>query len=558
MTQNDRHDNGRVMLVEDDASTSLFLSKMLEAESYVVDAFTRAEDALESFQLHTPDIVLMDLNLEGLDGLEATSRIHQLSQGKVPVLIITGQSDAESIERGFAAGAVDFVPKPVHWTLLKHRINLTLQRIRSEKQKQLLGARFHAVFEHSPMGILLMNLDGSIVDANRMACEICKIPRQHFINMRCGDIIHEVSHDHVLTGIDNLIEGYETRFAEEVFMVVGDGREFFANISISVTYDETHKPNHLVMTFDDITQKKHDESRLRLAARVFENASEGIMVTDSRGCILDVNEAFTRLTEYSRDEVVGNNPSLLQSGHQDQDFYEAMWLELESSGTWTGEIWNRRKSGEVYPELLSINAVTDKDGKVVNYVGVFSDISGFKESEERLKYLAYHDPLTSLGNRVLFRDRVTHALESARRAENKIALLYIDLDHFKTINDNLGHDVGDQLLEYVAYRIKGCVRESDTVARLGGDEFSILLERLEVREDVMRVAECVLKKLSEPFRIGQHTVKIGGSIGISCFPRDSGDMDELIKLADEAMYEAKSGGKNRIVFYQQDESKLIQ
>jgi diguanylate cyclase (GGDEF)-like protein len=199
--------------------------------------------------------------------------------------------------------------------------------------------------------------------------------------------------------------------------------------------------------------------------------------------------------------------------------------------------------------------VVDDSGKVLNYVGVFSDISGFKESEERLKYLAYHDPLTGLANRVLFRDRVKHAVDSADRNGNKIALLYIDLDHFKTINDTMGHDVGDALLEYVAYRLKGCVRESDTVARMGGDEFTVLLEQLHDREDVMRVAECILKKMTETFSIHNNSIRIGASIGISCYPHDSVNMESLIRLADSAMYYAKGEGKNRIVFFQ-DETDL--
>lgn len=546
-------DHSRIMLVEDDASIAIFLSTMLEREGYVVSSHTSAEEAIDSFEAFNPHLILMDINLGGMDGFEATTRLKHLSEKHIPILMITGQSDADSIARGFDAGACDFIPKPVHWPLLKHRIEAILRRIHSEASNRRLDARFRAIFEHSPQGILLLDMDGQIVDANDTASDLCNISHERFVQMSCADLMHDVSRDHVLAGIDKLIKGYEFRFVEEVFMISGNGNEFCASVSISMTLNEDDIPNYLVMMFDDITRRKQDESRLRLAARVFENAAEGIIVTDPRGRILDVNDSFTRLTEYSREEVIGKNPSILQSGHQDQAFYEEMWLELEREGRWIGEIWNRRKSGEVYPEQLSINAVLDNSGKVINYVGVFSDISGFKESEERLKYLAYHDPLTSLGNRVLFRDRVKHAMESARRNGNKIALIYIDLDHFKTINDTLGHDIGDQLLEYVAYRIKGCVRESDTVARMGGDEFTILLEQLEQRDDVMRVAECALSKLCEPFKIGKHTVKIGASIGISCYPRDSVELEDLIKLADTAMYHAKSEGKSRIVFYQDEE-----
>lgn len=547
--------NSRIMVVEDDNSIALFLCAMLEKESCIVSHHSRAETALEEFGQFAPHLVLMDINLEGMDGFEATALIQQRSEGRVPVLIITGQSDTESIERGFKVGACDYIPKPIHWSLLKNRLDSILRRKFSEERNERLDARFRSLFEHSPMGIILMDLNCRVLEANRSAADICQIPGNQLQYLSCDELLHDVSRDTVSAGIKKLLGNIEIKIVEEVIMKTGAGGEFCANISLSLTRDSNAEPTYIVMMFDDITQRKRDESHLRLAARVFENAAEGIMITDAQGRILDVNESFTMLTEYPREEVVGKNPSILQSGRQDETFYQTMWKDLTTDGRWVGEIWNRRKGGEVYPEKLSINAVTDDSGKVLNYVGVFSDISGFKESEQRLKYMAYHDPLTGLANRVLFRDRVKHAVESADRNGNKIALLYVDLDHFKTINDTMGHDVGDMLLEYVAYRLKGCVRESDTVARMGGDEFTILLEQLHNRDDVMRVAECILDKMTETFSIANKSIRIGASIGISCYPHDSLDMESLIRLADSAMYHAKGEGKNRIVFFQ-DEKDL--
>jgi diguanylate cyclase (GGDEF)-like protein/PAS domain S-box-containing protein len=555
MMQKSALKNSRIMVVEDDNSIALFLSAMLEKEACIVTQYGSAEEALAAFPGFEPHLVLMDINLEGMDGFEATQKIQELSEQRTPVLIITGQSDTESIERGFQVGACDYIPKPIHWPLLKNRIDSILRRKFSEERNERLDVRFRSLFEHSPMGIILMDLHGRIEEANRSASDICQIPGNDLLNMDCAELMHEVSRDTIRTGIQKLLNNIEIKIVEEVIMRTGDSGEFCANISLSLTRDSKGQPTYVVLMFDDITQRKRDESRLRLAARVFENATEGIMVTDPEGRILDVNESFTRLTEYSREDVLGKNPSVLQSGRQDQEFYEKMWNDITMDGRWTGEIWNRRKGGEVYPEKLSINAVTDDSGKVVNYVAVFSDISGIKESEQRLKYLAYHDPLTGLANRILFQDRVKHAVESADRNGNKVALLYIDLDHFKTINDTMGHDVGDMLLEYVAYRLKGCVRESDTVARLGGDEFTVLLEQLHDRDDVMRVAECILNKMTETFSIANKSIRIGASIGISCYPHDSLNMESLIRLADSAMYYAKQEGKNRIVFFQ-DEKDL--
>ena len=296
-------------------------------------------------------------------------------------------------------------------------------------------------------------------------------------------------------------------------------------------------------------ERKHAWERLRLVSNAIESTADGVMITDKQCQIVSVNKAFSVITGYSTEEVLGRTPRILQSGRHDDEFYRQMWRELDRTGHWQGEIWNRRKDGAAYPEWLAISTVRDQRGKPSHYVAVFTDISQRKESEQRLDFLAHHDALTQLANRTLFHDWLHETLLRARRHESSVGLLFIDLDHFKPINDTLGHLVGDHLLQEVAKRISACVRESDMIARLGGDEFTVLLDDLADREDAAVTARKILATLAEPFHISGHELRISASIGIACYPSDGQDAETLLRNADTAMYRAKEGGRNDYRFY---------
>jgi diguanylate cyclase (GGDEF)-like protein/PAS domain S-box-containing protein len=305
-----------------------------------------------------------------------------------------------------------------------------------------------------------------------------------------------------------------------------------------------------VVTFLDITQRRRDEESLRLAAKVFENTQEGVIITDARARILSVNRAFAAITGYDIGEVLGESPAILSSGRHDGEFYRALWDSLREKGHWQGEIWNRNKSGEIYPEWLAISTVHDDRGEVANYVGIFTDISQMKHSEAQLEYLAHHDSLTDLPNRALFQSRLGHAIHIARRHGQRLGLLFLDMDGFKNINDSLGHPAGDELLQAIARRMTEHLRAMDTLARLGGDEFVILVENLRDSKEAAIVAQNVLNLLTKPFRLetGQE-VFIGASIGISLFPDDAEDATQLVRNADAALYQAKAQGRNTYRFY---------
>jgi diguanylate cyclase (GGDEF)-like protein/PAS domain S-box-containing protein len=305
-----------------------------------------------------------------------------------------------------------------------------------------------------------------------------------------------------------------------------------------------------VVSFIDIGERRQSEQRLRQAAAVYENTLEGVMITDAEARIIAVNPAFSAISGYSEAEALGKSPSILKSGRHDSEFFAAMWQTILATGSWEGEIWNRHKNGQIVPTWLSISSVRDARGEVVNYVSVFSDISRIKQTEAKLEEMAHYDLLTGLPNRLLFQSRLTHALDVAKRWQSHVAVLFFDLDRFKTINDSLGHPIGDELLSAVAHRLFGRLREEDTLARLGGDEFVILLEHIIDPSEAEIVAKDVLRLLADPFQLSSgHEVFISASIGISLYPEDGDDATQLVKNADAAMYEAKEAGRNGYRFY---------
>lgn len=288
----------------------------------------------------------------------------------------------------------------------------------------------------------------------------------------------------------------------------------------------------------------------QIAASVFDATSEGIMVTDANLRIIMVNQSFGRTTGYTEDEVIGNSPQLLKSGRHDTGFYQEMWHTLRESGSWEGEIWNRRKNGEIYPEWLHINAIGDDEGMVRYYAGVFSDITQHQDLRAKLLHLAYYDVLTGLPNRQLFLDRLSHTIAQSKRSEEHFSILFIDLDRFKDINDTLGHSFGDKFLAAVGQRLRDAVRESDTVARLGGDEFTVILQDTYQVADIAAAAEKILTSLaSSPLCIDGRELFISASIGVSRYPDDGMDADTLLMNADAAMFRVKEQGKGTVRFF---------
>jgi diguanylate cyclase (GGDEF)-like protein/PAS domain S-box-containing protein len=294
----------------------------------------------------------------------------------------------------------------------------------------------------------------------------------------------------------------------------------------------------------DITERKKNEEKLTLAARVFSEAHEAIVITDARGTIVDVNPTYCEVTGYNRAEAIGKNPNILKSGKQTPEFYAAMWKTLSEEGHWQGEVWNRKKSGEIYPELLTISSLRDETGNIINYLGLFSDITQLKHQQQTLELMAHYDPLTRLPNRILFADRFAQAVARCKREKTLLGICYLDLDGFKPVNDTYGHETGDQLLIAVAERIKAILREEDTVSRLGGDEFALLLVDLESIEQFENALGRIHHAIAQPIAINDQQVAVSASSGMTIYPVDDNDSDTLLRHADQAMYQAKLAGRN--------------
>jgi len=299
----------------------------------------------------------------------------------------------------------------------------------------------------------------------------------------------------------------------------------------------------LIAERDDLAEKQH------LAAKMFESSYAGMVITDPDGNILSVNGAFTRITGYSPEEALGKNPRILASGRHDQEYFRLMWHEILTNDQWVGEIWNRRKNGEIYPEWLLIGAVRDGAGKLTNFMGIFSDISDQKAAEAHIEYLVNHDSLTGLPNRALLRDRTEHAIAAAAREQREVALLYVDIDNFKMINDSLGHAQGDELLKAVADRLRGCIREMDTVSRQGSDEFLVLLTELDDGSNAALAAAKILASLAAPVQLGDTALNLSATIGISLCPGDGKDFDSLLKNADTALRYGKEFERGSYRFF---------
>lgn len=401
-----------------------------------------------------------------------------------------------------------------------------------------------ALLDGSPFGVSVSRRsDGVVVFANRAFTAMLGVEKDNFIGTKARDwFVDDAQRESIVRQLkrDGAVDNAEVQFRK------ADGQPFWVIMTLRATDLGGEAVNLAWMC--DITERRATEDRLRLAAKVVETANEGIVITNDEGRIEAVNAAFTRITGYTAEDVVGHKPNVLKSGRHGHEFYLAMWDEIARTGRWVGEVWNRRRDGEVYIEWLSIAAVRDAAQKVTHYLGIFSDITARKEDEEHIWRQANFDPLTGLPNRALFLDRLAMAVRQSQREGMPFALLFIDLDGFKAVNDTYGHATGDLLLQEAGARIARGVRLSDTVARLSGDEFTVIVQNLSSREDAAAIAAKIVERIAAPFHLDGHVANVCASVGGAVFPDDTEDLNVLIKLADQAMYGVKRGGKNGFAF----------
>jgi diguanylate cyclase (GGDEF)-like protein/PAS domain S-box-containing protein len=420
-------------------------------------------------------------------------------------------------------------------------------------QRQIVRAeaRFRTLLEEiEHVAVQGYNAQRRVVFWNKASERLYGYSRDEAVGRRIEDlVIPDALRSEFLTAIDRwLTDGVEIAPGELTLRDKAGG-EVHVYSCHALQYNAAGEPEMFCLDVD-LSERRKAEAQMRQALVVFNASNQGIMTTDAQGVITSINPAFSDITGYAASEVIGHKSSIFKSGRHDQAFYETMWQSLSQAGSWEGEIWNRRKNGELYPQWLTISAVRDEMNRVVEYVGLFSDISLRKQQEELIWRQANFDSLTGLANRNLLKDRLERALAQARRNDRLVGLLYLDLDRFKEVNDRYGHAVGDELLVDVARRLTACVREQDTVARLGGDEFTLVIHDAASVDDLRRIAEKVVEALRKPFHLSRGAASVAASVGIAVFPDDGEDVDTLLRNADAAMYAAKAEGRERIVRFE--------
>jgi len=408
--------------------------------------------------------------------------------------------------------------------------------------------RFRTLCDLSPTGIFRNNAAGDAVYVNNQTAACVGLEQQNCLGSGWSRFLHPDDRDKIFAKWNRAI-AKQINFQAEYRFAHDNGKIVWVSCSAVPELNTQGECLGYIGTLVDITQQKLAVDKSKLAASVFENTQDGIIIADKDVKIISVNNSFERITGYSQHEAIGQNPNFLHSGKQDENFYQNMWYEINQVGFWRGELWNRRKDGSAFPQWLTINAVKDSDGEVLSYVSVFSDISAVKKSEERLTWLAYHDPLTNLANRLLFTQRLEHGINRAGRDDTLLALIFLDFDNFKHINDSMGHKTGDELLVVVSKRLKESLRESDTLSRFGGDEFTILIENYCSLSEINAITQKLIQQFKSPFIISGNQIYISISMGISIYPNDGDDAEALLRNADSAMYRAKKQGGGCLSFY---------
>ncbi len=666
-------------MVDDNRAVSLPVMEFLREQGHEVAFVQDGAAAVAAYQSGLPDLVLMDVVMPNMDGIEATRRIKALDCTRwVPVLLMTSLSSKDEILAGFDAGADEYLIKPIDFDVLNARMhsmqrivtmqdslqgildnvydailtideagiiqkfNAAAERIFGYVAAEVIGSNVRKLMpspyteEHDdylaryllerspriigigrtvqgrrksgevfPMRLAVTEIrlntgyqfiglvsDLSEEDATRKRAEASALAvakSENFIrtitdalpvliaywdkNLRCqfankaylawfgkppasivGHTMQELLGKNLFAlnepYVRGALAGEPQRF--ERTLTKADGGFGYTLVHYIPDLAPHGKVPGFFVLVSDITSLKEADAELVLAASVFQNTIEGIFVTDANGVILSVNPAFTSITGYSAEEAIGQSPRILKSDRHDQAFHAAVWRDIAIDGIWQGQVWNCRKNGEAFLEWLTITRIPAPEGQPVRYISVFNDITELWRKDERIRHMAFHDALTGLPNRALLMERVDYQIAFAERERHPLAVLFLDLDRFKYVNDTLGHDIGDELLKAVAESLLALVRQSDTVARLGGDEFVILLNNPSSEAEVGHIAGRIVAVINEPMKFREDkTAQVGTSIGIAMYPSDGNTSAQLMKNADTAMYAAKRAGKNTYRFFNQ-------
>ncbi|MES0490327.1 MAG: transporter substrate-binding protein [Leptospirales bacterium] len=499
-------------------------------------------------------------------GLGPHKLVHPDSLDDVMKRVGSNQIDyyrAKGVNKKGEAFTIEIQARPIEYMGKQARVTTIIDLTEKEtRELELIHEKERAQKYLDTAGVMLIAIDlnGIVNMINKKGCDVLGYKENEIVGKNWFDnFLPEKVKKAVLKESSDLLAGKKppvSSFENPVLTKSGEER-LISWHSQELLDDNGKKTGHL-SSGEDITEKKVLEQKLLLSQRIIESTSDAIVITDTAAHIIDINPAYTEITGFKKEDVMGKNPRFSKSGRHNKAFYKTMWDSILKTGSWSGEIWDRHSNGEVYPKLLSINTLHDENRKPQAYIGIFSDISMLKHTEEQLHQVAYYDPLTGLPNRSLFRDRLKHEVATSKRLNTEFALLFIDLDKFKNVNDTLGHNIGDALLEVAAKRISSRLRDNDTVSRLGGDEFTVILADIDSEQHVANVATDLIEILQDPFQLSGSEVFIGASIGISIYPKDGEELDTLTKFADLAMYQAKNAGRKTFRFFTEKMNREVQ
>jgi diguanylate cyclase (GGDEF)-like protein/PAS domain S-box-containing protein len=544
--------SARILVVEDERIVALDLSQRLQQLGYEFAGLAiNAEQVLAVAAAVRPDLVLMDIHLDGgTDGVAAARELYEKT--RIPVVFLTAYADSETLARAQATLPFGYLVKPCGNAELHAAIVVALARHDAEERVERSEERQRLALDAAHLGVWEWEAGSDRINMGGHLPAMLGAARETFATTWSGFLtrVHPDDRDTLRAVLE------QARATDQplnlTFRVLRDGGEICWVEAHARAYGATATaPERVVGVLQDITERRQIEERLQQAAAVFEATGEGIFIMDEARSIVSVNPAFTTITGYRPEEVIGKDAEkVLHARRHSDPFYPR--LKDAHGGQWQGEIYCRRKNGEIFPAWESLCVVRDAQGVLTNYIAAFADITALQQAETELRHLAHHDPLTGLPNRLLFQDRLAQSLERAQRQGKHCALLFFDLDGFKTINDTLGHSSGDLLLQSVAARLRENLRRADTVARLGGDEFVVLLDGVALHEDGARIARKHLDTLCQPIDLAGERVTVSASVGLGLYPDDGADAASLLKAADTAMYQAKAEGRNRYCFYKKE------
>jgi len=558
-----------ILYVEDEDEVRDQLKTYLTRRCRHVYTAANGKKGLEAYQNHEPDIIVTDILMPVMDGLKMSECIRE-TNAHIPIIITTAFEEPRYFHQAIDIGVNQYVTKPVRMPILESALLKSARILRSEAALKEIEERYHVLFKLSHIAI-------SIADAkhdtqslvighdqdNTSIQEILIDCNQAFLNLLGYENIAalQCNKNSIYSLMNDASAKLFNHFVQEELLVRGFTREFEIELidrqqnkvpvltQLILRYSETGEPMETWGVMRDIREQRKNEESLRLSSKVFESSRDAIIISDAENSIISVNQAFTEITGYDKAEAIGKNPSMLQSGRHDPIFYQQLWSDLTTTGYWQGEIWNRRKNGEIFPEWISVSLVYDIHHEISHFIAIFSDITHLKDTEADIEFLANYDPLTKLPNRRLFVDRLDQSIKNAAREKTRLAVLFFDLDHFKDINDSLGHSTGDLMLIEVGNRINSCMRESDSVSRLSGDEFAAVINDIHDIGSVITVVQKIIDAIRLGFKIHEYELHVTISIGISVYPNDGDHYELLLKNADTAMYCSKHNGRDNFEFF---------